>query len=709
MGVIDKAVSWAVAIANDDSHKYVWGGWGPHYDCSHFVISAYKQAGVSTGASSTSDMYGCFTKKGFKNVKNSVNTSTGAGLKKGDVLLNTKHHAALVRADGGAIVHASNPTNGICCRNYYNYPKGGWDYVLRYPESSSSTTGTTTAAAKTYTDFPKYQLSESAIRDIATCITGEQGGDDVIACRQEASQIANLNEVTYGRSNTESSIIKTLHGGWYAKSSWNNGCTQKAIEAVKFVLVEGKRVLPRYITEHDMFPLDAAISGHWNNGKNEDRSQYKAHSTTIKQNPSRFKGGGSSYIFYCFFGSKKDKDVAGYYSKDYTKYKSDIPWTEGASEGTASESETAKEKKEITQEKTMAAYGEQMAERKNQFAGRKNAEKDAPDVELYIISHDGVIYKPIIEDGIEWETTYSGTAAQLTFTVIKDENIAFDEGSQVVFKYQGASLFHGFVFKKNRDKDHRIKCTCYDQMRYLQNKNSMVYSDKTATEVIKMIAKDFSLSIGDLVDTAEKIPLRVEDNASLFDIIQYALDYTTWKTGVWYTFYDDFGKLTLKRSTDMKSNCVITQDNAENFDYTSSINESTYTRIKRYYDNTETGVREVYTYDESGKRPQYGVLQLCEKIDDENIEAFRAGAENQMKRELSQYSAPTRNLEIKGVMGDVMVRGGSIVYVTMDLGDIIISSEKSGHYFICDSVKHTFSNDNHTMDVYLTGGGYRFI
>lgn len=134
MSVIDKVVSWAVGIANDDSHRYVLGGWGPHYDCSHFVITAYKQAGVDTGASYTGDMYKNFTAKGFENVTSSVNLSTGAGMKKGDVLLNTSHHAAMVREDGGAIVHASSPSNGICCRSYYNYP---WDFVLRYPERST--------------------------------------------------------------------------------------------------------------------------------------------------------------------------------------------------------------------------------------------------------------------------------------------------------------------------------------------------------------------------------------------------------------------------------------------------------------------------------------------------------------------------------------------------------------------------------------------
>ena len=121
-------------IANDDSHGYSQKvRWGPHYDCSSFVISAYEKAGVPVktkgGANSTHDMYGAFKSCGFTDVTSSINLSTGSGLKKGDVLLNVQKHAALVRANGGAIVHSSSPTKGILTRGYYNYP---WDYVLRY-------------------------------------------------------------------------------------------------------------------------------------------------------------------------------------------------------------------------------------------------------------------------------------------------------------------------------------------------------------------------------------------------------------------------------------------------------------------------------------------------------------------------------------------------------------------------------------------------
>lgn len=132
-GVIAKAVSWAVGIASDDSHRYSQSvRWGPHYDCSSFVISAYRQAGVdvkSAGATYTGNMYSAFLSCGFSDVTASVNRGTGAGLKKGDVLLNTVHHTALVRQDGGKLVHASSPEKGILTADYYNYP---WDYVLRY-------------------------------------------------------------------------------------------------------------------------------------------------------------------------------------------------------------------------------------------------------------------------------------------------------------------------------------------------------------------------------------------------------------------------------------------------------------------------------------------------------------------------------------------------------------------------------------------------
>lgn len=145
--IINKAVDWAVGIAKDDSHGYSQSArWGPSYDCSSFVISAFVAAGLDVrakGAETTASMKAAFIACGFEDVTDSVDIATGADLIKGDVLLNengkgasgrSNGHTALVRAKGGALVHASSPTNGILTRNYYNYP---WDCVLRYGGKNS--------------------------------------------------------------------------------------------------------------------------------------------------------------------------------------------------------------------------------------------------------------------------------------------------------------------------------------------------------------------------------------------------------------------------------------------------------------------------------------------------------------------------------------------------------------------------------------------
>ena len=42
----EQAIKWAKEIANDDSHTYVWGGEGPHYDCSGLTQAFMRQLGI---------------------------------------------------------------------------------------------------------------------------------------------------------------------------------------------------------------------------------------------------------------------------------------------------------------------------------------------------------------------------------------------------------------------------------------------------------------------------------------------------------------------------------------------------------------------------------------------------------------------------------------------------------------------------------------
>ena len=316
------------------------------------------------------------------------------------------------------------------------------------------------------------------------------------------------------------------------------------------------------------------------------------------------------------------------------------------------------------------------------------------DVEL-LIGGGNSLSVPIVEEGITWSTERKGCPGELQFKVLKDDALDFAEGDAVRLKVNGANVFYGFVFKKKRDKSHLISVTAYDQLRYLKNKDTLVYEDKTANELVQMLAGDFGLQVGSLENTGFKIASRVEENTSLFDMIQNALDLTLQNNGKMYVLYDDFGKLTLKGLDSMNTNVLIDEETGENFDYTSSIDDNTYNKVKLTYDNEEAGKREVYIAQDSGNMNQWGILQY--------FDTLQEGENGQSKADalLSLYNKKTRNLTIKNVFGNTSVRAGSLVPVMLDLGDIKIQN-----MMMVEKCKHEFSNNKHFMNLTLRGGEF---
>ena len=153
MGVIEDAVAWAIETANDQSHGYSQADrWGPDYDCSSFVISAFEQAGVSlreAGAGYTGNMRGPMIACGFVDVTYAIGLDSGYGLQPGDVLLNYSAHTCLAigggkvancRTDEGHPQSGDQSGNEIRIQSYWNFP---WNCVLRYKGShiGSNVTG----------------------------------------------------------------------------------------------------------------------------------------------------------------------------------------------------------------------------------------------------------------------------------------------------------------------------------------------------------------------------------------------------------------------------------------------------------------------------------------------------------------------------------------------------------------------------------------
>ena len=277
------------------------------------------------------------------------------------------------------------------------------------------------------------------------------------------------------------------------------------------------------------------------------------------------------------------------------------------------------------------------------------------DLELYIQNYDKQMFFPIVKDEIIWETFRKDSPSKLTFTVIKDSLVSFNEGSLVIFRYKQKDIFKGFVFEKSRDKEHHIKVVAYDQTRYLKNKHTYIYENKTASELVKMIASDFGLATGE---------------------------------------YDDAGKLSLvDLNTLLVNDIIINGNSTQNFDYKTTIDNEVYNKIILYEDIEKQ--RKFYPEQDNFNVDRWGILQLTEKLnEDEN-------PTNKAKTMLNLYNKTNRLLTIKNTLGDIRLRAGATVYCDFDLGDLILQQ-----LMLVEHATHNFSNDQYFADLLVSGFQY---
>lgn len=315
-------------------------------------------------------------------------------------------------------------------------------------------------------------------------------------------------------------------------------------------------------------------------------------------------------------------------------------------------------------------------------------------VELFI-QHNSTIQFPVVEEGARLTLERKGTPGKLEFTVVKGPGLNFAEGDPVKLTVNGTAMFYGFVFKKKRDKGGTIDVVAYDQLRYLKNKDTITEEGLKASDLLKRIATDFRLNLGTVEDTGYTIETIVEENQTLFDMIQSALDETLTNTKQLYVLYDDAGKLTLKNINTMKLNLLIDEETGENFSYESSIDEQTYNKIKLAYNDEKTGKRELFIAQGGAKMNQWGVLQYFEEVQ------TKTGASAKADTLLKLYDQKTRKLTIQNAFGDVRVRAGSAVVVALNLGDIV-----TNNYMVVNKVTHTFRGDEHMMELDLIGGEF---
>lgn len=378
--------------------------------------------------------------------------------------------------------------------------------------------------------------------------------------------------------------------------------------------------------------------------------------------------------------------------------------------------------------------------------------------ELIVIHDRKDMYLIDPQDGVTLDRSPDLAPAKLSFRVFKDKVLNIEEGDLVNFKVNGKSVFVGYIFEKKRSKDNFIEVTAYDQCKYLKSEGYYVFDGKkTASELIKALAEDLAIKVGDITPTTYKIGY-IYDGKTYQDIILDMLKQTsiyspaipvmkplkkqtdsnfTGPNGTYYEqndidyltshgytqeaaiaelaksdkykkqdeemkerkpvyiAYDDNGLLVVKELNDMITDVLIDATQVGDYSYTSSI-EDTFTQI--------LVVREANVMKDGKKTKEFlrtGSAAAKNEIAKWGVlqkvikpDDKKTNVIEFAKNKLETLAKKTHTLRLKECLGHTEIRPGSGIWLNFNVGDQIINE-----LVYVQAVTHNFNNNKHVMDL----------
>ena len=306
----------------------------------------------------------------------------------------------------------------------------------------------------------------------------------------------------------------------------------------------------------------------------------------------------------------------------------------------------------------------------------------------FLVEVNGQIYEiSELVKSVSYTDKLNDGCSKLEFSYI-DDDVRLQNASVVRFRYDGADIFYGYVFKHGQNKQKEITVTAYDQLRYCKAKDTIVVKNDTIDSLVRKMCNYFNLKAGNLTNTGYKLPVSVQDDKTWLDIIYNAIYDTLTNTGRWYCLRDEFGSIAIRELQELQLDLVLGDESlAYDYEHEKSIDEDFYNQIKIVSDNESTGKRDVYITKDSGSIAKYGLLQYFEVLG-KNYNPSQAKAKADALLQL--YNREVETLELS-CLGDVRVRAGTSFFGQIE--DI-----KLNRRLIVREVTHEFV-PVHTMNV----------
>lgn len=297
-------------------------------------------------------------------------------------------------------------------------------------------------------------------------------------------------------------------------------------------------------------------------------------------------------------------------------------------------------------------------------------------------------------ESITWEGESKRPNRSLTIdfkNTVDGRNKAFaiSNGEAVQCFIDNRKIFVGVVFSADIDVSGNMTVSCFDRNYYtMKSKTTRQFKNKKASDIVKLLANDFSIPIGTIEDTGFVIPKLILRNNSLFEMMEKAISLTFKQTGKRFFFGNEDGKLTLRQHKNNVTPWILAAgSNLTSASYSLSIEDTkTQVQVVGGKDNKFT-----HTAKSVSSQKLYGVMQHYEEIDED---ATKSQVKQRAETLLKDLNVINDQASISAI-GILDVITGVGVYVREPMTGLA-----GGYYVTSDT--HTIRNSIHEMQLEIS-------
>lgn len=290
-----------------------------------------------------------------------------------------------------------------------------------------------------------------------------------------------------------------------------------------------------------------------------------------------------------------------------------------------------------------------------------------------------------------WSDALNTGPSMLDFSLPAAQAAAFSMGDTVAFTYNGAKVFYGFLFKVDRGTD-QASCTAYDQLRYLKAEAPLMRQNETLADFVSraLIQAGDRIRVGELADTGVKLTQKLFESGSYLNMLYQSIDEIRDLNGVRYVLRDEFGAVTLRDMTNLRTGIVVGDGSlATDYRYGLSIGDNACNYVKVAQNSSEAGLKNAVVAQNAALIAQWGKLAAFKTLSSGNAAQMNALAQSI----LAERGKADESFSVDCI-GDLRLRAGCEIRLEITQADLDFRA-------LITRADHSFSGAEHTMKLTL--------